>query len=350
MLYHAITDSKPSAQAMEEFLIGICKKEKIHFTVDKQNLTLSSITELAMESLEIKKDQWGYIEIEVAVDGDFIRTDKKKIYTDDFIGSVCHFEFYIEPKALHKGKNFGKITLSSVYESVDIEITVRMTEDISVLQERLEKKQCLVKVMELYQAYRLKHMVTGIWAKETIEILDSLCLLEPKEAMYPLMKAQCFIINKQRQEAEWLLNDFRRSWMDKKHPIWGYYLYLMTLMEKEPNYIERLLREIEDIFNRNPNSELMFWVTLYLREKYVENSTLKLRALKEWVMKGCSSPHLYIEAFYLIWNEPYLLTALGKFELRILRWAVKYQALNKEIVDRIFQLMEVKKRISYCML
>ena len=36
MLYLAITDTNPSHQAMEEFLIGIRKKEKIHFFVDNQ--------------------------------------------------------------------------------------------------------------------------------------------------------------------------------------------------------------------------------------------------------------------------------------------------------------------------
>lgn len=346
MLYRAITDVKPSNQAMEEFLIGIRKKDKIHFSVDKYELTIDNITERTMESLEIKKDQWGYIEITAVTDADFICIDKKKICTDDFIGSVYNFEFYIEPKYLHGGRNFGKIQLCSVYESVDIEVTVRVVKDVSAIQKRMEKKKYLVKVMELYQDYRLKHIVTGVWAKDTIELLDTLHKLEPEEVMYPLMKAQCFIINKQKQEAEWLLNDFRRGWLDKKHPVWGYYLYLMTLIEKEPNYIERLLKEIEDIFYRNPDSDLMFWVTLFLREKYTENSTLKLKALKEWVMKGCSSPYLYIEAFYLIWNEPYLLTALGKFELYILRWAVKHQALSKDLVDRIFQLMEVKKGFS----
>ena len=34
--------------------------------------------------------------------------------------------------------------------------------------------------------------------------------------MYELMKAQAFIINRQRQEAKWILDDFKHSNPDKK--------------------------------------------------------------------------------------------------------------------------------------
>ena len=91
-------------------------------------------------------------------------------------------------------------------------------------------------IMELYQAYRLKRIVTGVWANESIEILSHLHEMEPEEPMHLLMKAQCLIINRQRQEAEWILDDFKRDWIDRKAPVWGYYLYIMTLIERGPSY------------------------------------------------------------------------------------------------------------------
>lgn len=68
------------------------------------------------------------------------------------------------------------------------------------------------------------------------------------EHMYELMKAQAFIINRQRQEAKWILDDFKHSNPDKKAPIWGYYLYLMTLLEREPSYVDNMTHEVELIF------------------------------------------------------------------------------------------------------
>ena len=164
--------------------------------------------------------------------------------------------------------------------------------------------------------------------------------------MHRLMKAQCLIINRQRQEAEWILEEFKREWVDRKAPVWGYYLYIMTLMEREPSYVDKLTKEIEIIFRENPDSVMLFWVLTFLQEKYIGNHALKLKDIEYWVMKGCSSPYLYLEAYYLIWQDPYLLTKLGPFEIRVLRWAVRRRAITKDIAIQIFQIMETCKDFS----
>jgi len=345
MIYRGILAAKPSNQNMEEFLIGIRKKEKVAFSVDNTLFKLSGVTETLKQSVEIKKDNWGYIEITATADADFIHLDKKKVRTEDFIGSTYTFDFFIDAKQLHAGKNYGRVQLSSVYENIDIEVVVDAMPEAEEETETvgLQKKECLAGIMELYQAYRLKRIVTGVWANETIEILDHLHALEPEEPMHQLMKAQCLIINRQRQEAEWILEQFKREWLDRKSPIWGYYLYIMTLIEREPNYVDRLTKEIEGIFHENPDSVMLFWVLTFLQEQYFNNNALKLSSIEYWVMKGCSSPYLYLEAYYLIWQDPYLLTKLDDFEVRVLRWAVRHRAITKDIAIQIFQIMETQK-------
>ncbi len=353
MIYRGIISAKPSNQNMEEFLIGIRKKDKVSFSLDKTQLELNDITETLKECVEIKKDNWGYIEINAVCEADFIRIEKKKIRSEDFIGSSYAFELFIDVNALHAGKNFARITLSSVYETQTIEILAQAKkEDTKNLADNqsipayLEKKECLAGIMELYQAYRLKRIVTGVWANETIEILNHLHTLEPEEPMHMLMKAQCLIINRQRQDAEWILDEFKREWIDRKSPVWAYYLYIMTLIEREPSYVDRLTKDIEVIFHENPDSILCFWVLTFLQEKYFNNNALKLKSIEYWVMKGCSSPYMYLEAYYLIWQDPYLLTKLEDFEIRVLRWAVRRRAITKDIAIQIFQIMETEKEFK----
>ena len=344
MIYRGIITAKPCNQNMEEFLIGIRKKEKITFKVDKDHFEAYEVTDTIKETLEIKKDNWGFIEIKASCDADFIRLPKTKIRTEDFIGSTYPFDFFIEADKLHAGKNYACIQLSSVYETVEIEVMADAREKQEErLEETLEIKECLAGIMELYQAYRLKRIVTGVWANETVSILDHLHALEPEEPMHRLMKAQCLIINRQRQEAEWILDEFKREWIDRKAPVWGYYLYIMTLMEREPHYVDKMTKEIEAIFHENPDSVMLFWVLTFLQEKYVGNNALKLKDIEYWVMKGCSSPYLYLEAYYLIWQDPYLLTKLDAFEIRVLRWAARRRAITKDIAIQIFQIMETCK-------
>ena len=347
MIYRGIMGAKPSNQNMEEFLIGIRKKEKVSFSLSKTSLEFYNLRETIKESIEIKKDNWGYLEINVTCDGDFLRIEKKKIRSEDFIGSVYSFEFFIDTQELHAGRNYAQIKLSSVYETQTIEI-VAGTGDKTQKKEpmMLQKKECQAGIMELYQAYRLKRIVTGVWANETIEILNHLHALEPEEPMHVLMKAQCLIINRQRQEAEWILDEFKREWLDRRSPIWAYYLYIMTLIEREPTYVDKLTKEIEGIFHENPDSVLCFWILTFLQEQYFNNNALKLKSIGYWAMKGCSSPYLYLEAYYLIWQEPYLLAKLDDFEVRVLRWAVRHRAITKDIAIQIFRIMETEKEFK----
>jgi len=60
-------------------------------------------------------------------------------------------------------------------------------------------------------------------------------------------------------------------------------------------------------------------------------------------MSGCVSPYLYLEAYDLISHDPYLLTKLGRFEVRILRWAIRHQVLTKELAAQIFEVVEMNQ-------
>ena len=342
LIYQGILGAKPSPQNMEEFLIGIRKKNKIGFSLDQAECRLDAVEETLQQSVEIKKDEWGYLELHVSSDADFIRLSEKKITTEDFLGSAYTLKYLIDYDKMHAGNNYGRIIVKSIYESHVLEVYAHKgtkTEDKAV-SIRTEIRECKAGIMELYQAYRLKKIVTGVWANETVEILNHLHAILPDEPMYVLMKAQALVINRQRQEAEWILEAFKRDWTDRHAPEWGYYLYIMTLMEREPSYVDRMTHEIEVIFHENPDSALLFWVLLFLEEDYYNNSAHKLKAIEHWVMDGCASPYLYIEAYYLIWQDPYLLTKLGNFEIRILRWAIRHQALNQDLAAQIFQVAQ----------
>jgi len=89
----------------------------------------------------------------------------------------------------------------------------------------------------------------------------------------------------------------------------------------------------------NPDSSLLFWVILFMREDYYKNSGRRLKAIENWVEQGCDSPFFYLEAFYLYWQDPYLLTRLDSFEIKVLNWARKQETISKEIATQILTLM-----------
>lgn len=344
LTYEGFACARPSGQNMEEFLIGVNKKQPVSISVDKSEEIFMASKEPQSGCFTITKDNWGYTEIRLRTDCEFIKLSKPVLTLDDFIGKTYLYEYIIDVSAMHAGRNFGRIYIDGVYQSFTIDITAGVKDDdgsISDIAVTKDIKECMVGIMELYTSFRLKRIVTGVWANETISILNHLHALVPDEHMYELMKAQAFIINRQRQEAKWILDDFKHSNPDKKAPIWGYYLYLMTLLEREPSYIDNMTHEVELIFYENPDSVLLFWVLLFLRDQYFDDSAGKLKDIKYWVLRGCSSPYLYIEAYYLISQDPYLIKELSVFELRILSWAVKEKALTKELAGAIFEAVDL---------
>ena len=344
LTYEGFACARPSGQNMEEFLIGVNKKQPVSISVDKSEEIFMASKEPQSGCFTITKDNWGYTEIRLRTDCEFIKLSKPVLTLDDFIGKTYLYEYIIDASAMHAGRNFGRIYIDGVYQSFTIDITAGVRDDdgsISGIDVTKDIKECMVGIMELYTGFRLKRIVTGVWANETISILNHLHALMPDEHMYELMKAQAFIINRQRQEAKWILDDFKHSNPDKKAPIWGYYLYLMTLLEREPSYVDNMTHEVELIFYENPDSVLLFWVLLFLRDQYFDDSAGKLKDIKYWVLRGCSSPYLYIEAYYLISQDPYLIKELSVFELRILSWAVKEKALTKELAGAIFEAVDL---------
>lgn len=343
LTYEGFACARPSGQNMEEFLIGVNKKQPVSISVDKSEEIFMASKEPQSGCFTITKDNWGYTEIRLRTDCEFIKLSKPVLTLDDFIGKTYLYEYIIDASAMHAGRNFGRIYIDGVYQSFTIDITAGVRDDDSISGIAVTKdiKECMVGIMELYTSFRLKRIVTGVWANETISILNHLHALMPDEHMYELMKAQAFIINRQRQEAKWILDDFKHSNPDKKAPIWGYYLYLMTLLEREPSYVDNMTHEVELIFYENPDSVLLFWVLLFLRNQYFDDNAGKLKDIKYWVLRGCSSPYLYIEAYYLISQDPYLIKELSVFELRILSWAVKKKALTKELAGAIFEAVDL---------
>ncbi len=344
-LYEAYRGAVPSHQNMEEFLIGAGRKKKIEFLTEQDAAEFYGVTESRKESVLLKKDQWGYLSVEVSSDEPFLELSKHHLSTEDFMGSVCPFEYYIREDALHAGLNFGRIQFRTVYQTKEFTVCVSREEKRKEKHDSLSRQiqRTKTELMQCYLGYRFKKIVTGVWAVRTIGLLDHLIALEPDVEFYRLMKAQVFLLNKQKQEAMWILNEYKRGCVDKTTPVWGYYLYLCTLAEREESYVNRLAAEVEAIFREYPENDLLFWVLLFLKKDYCDNEVRKWMAIERWVMSGKNSPYFYMEAFYLMWQNPYLLRGLDTFEFRILRWALRYGMITKEIAMQIMELLPYQR-------
>lgn len=341
LLYEGLSKGAMSSQKVEEFLVGIGKKQRNHIVPEMTEAEFYQVTEPRKETLVIHRSQWGYVDIKVRVDADFIVPAKSELTENDFLGSICNFDYYINEQALHAGKNFGRIYFSFPGDEFSFTVCVSSGKkrEAAEATDSREVKEGRARLVMLYMDYRLKKIVTGAWASQSIEILNHLMALEPERELYSLMKAQALIVNKQRQEATWIMEEFKHGCVDRESPEWGYYRYLCTLMEREPSYVDRIAEEVEILFRKNPDSSLLFWVLTFLRESYYKSSSKRYKAIEQWIKKGNYSPYLYLEAYYLLLQDPYLLGHLEEFEISVLNWARKQNAITKEIALQVMHLV-----------
>lgn len=340
LLYRAVGAGRASMQGMEEFLIGIRKKERVTFSIEDTKRQLTEVAEDVQETVKIKKDRWGYLEISLVSDCDWLVPVKSRLTTADFVGNYANAEFVIKKDALHRGNNFGRLTLTSLSQSEVCEICVRQTgRDTAAVQDRDEKKKLLARLTSLYLDFRMQRIVTGVWSKESCVCMERLKELEPDNLWYLLYHAQALLVNKQRQEAEWLLDDFRRLEVKKDSPVYAYYLYLCTLQEKETSYVTKVFAQIREIYHRNQEDIRLFFMMLFLDPDLNQSRSRKLAAIEEKAAAGMNSPVLYMEAYYLIRHDVYLLQKADPFMRQVLYWAVKEKALTPEVAEQAGKCM-----------
>lgn len=339
LLYEGLCRPSATEQAMDEFLIGIGKKERMRFTLDKQSAQFEGVAKPMEEQITVKKEGWGFLEIRVSASGEFLVPQKRYITGADFIGSSYPFTYYIDAEKMHPGNNYGTICFENDTQKEEYQVWA----SAGPKKGQGDKKyyglqQAMLELTQCYIDYRLKKSVTGEWTKQTLELIQKMEGLKPDDEWYLLLKAYALLRNKQRQDAEWLMNDFRQKFKDKKKPQWAFYDYLCLLNEKEPVVVDRLLAEIEAISKRRSGHPMMFFLTLRLNSILRTQSQVRLRALEERISKGQYSPLWYVEAFQVYAEQPYLLTKLDKYEILIMNWASRQGVLTRDLADQVMRL------------
>ena len=348
LIYRAYRNAAKTSANFDEFFVALGLKERMTFDMKEKTDEYLDVNENLRGEIELTRNTWGYIDIAVSCDADFITLEKDRITSDHFLGSVFTMSYFVNYRKLHNGLNYARISFD--FRGIHKEITVVATKDKNFVFSLSSSQADNRRFLELYRHYeefRLRRITCGQWCKDSINMIDGLRGKdEEKDNWLLLYKAQCFITNKQKQEALWIIQDLKRSIDDKRSSAWAYLLYLCTLIEREESYVDRLTADIESIYRDHPRDVRIFWFLLFLRKEYIKNPTAKLRAIAEWINAGYETPILYIEAYYVFVQDPYLISSLDSFTLKVLLWANKHNAITKDMAVQMVHVLEVEKNFN----
>lgn len=342
-LYKELIKSKSHSCAMEEFLIAIHKKLPITLTTDKNVLMYDVKNESFKDKLILTKDNWGYSEYKVSVIGDFIDLEDQVITTDNFIANNYTLEFILRPENMRNGNNYGKISLTSTYQFIAIEVICKSkkTEDNRIYQYRNTRKL----EMDLTRNY-LEFRMNRIQFHEYLEIgngiiAELLAMEGVPKLRYDLMKIHLLIASEEEEIARLSLYEVNERYpnlIEMDLVAYCGYLYLKALLQKDEETISYALTTIKDIYQRESNHYILLWLILHIDKKYDRNKILKIHHMKEQYNSGCHSPILYFEAAAIYNDDPSLLIDLGPFEISVLYWSMKENYLNEKVANHCIYL------------
>ena len=119
---------------------------------------------------------------------------------------------------------------------------------------------------------------------------------------------------------------------------YAYCLYMSTFFYQESSYVDRVEEEISRLFYRNKTNWKLQWILLYLKESLLGDENAKYEVIEEQFRFGCRSRIMYLEAYELLKNNPFLMRHLGAYELQLLRFATKEKVLTAEILRQVTNL------------
>lgn len=343
-LYNGLINSYSKKRALEEFMLAINKKQEVKIELSDTLREYDMLEESYGDILTLTRNTWGYIDIKVDVDGDFITEYKKNITEDDFAGNNYEFRYLIDISKLHSGMNYGKIKFYTMNQCLECEISIDNTGEIDSANHEIKK--CIASLNEQYLNFRMRKSSIDTWAENSNVLIERARGFRDDMPFLKLLQAQMYISRRRDEEAKWLIDSVAEEILDKKEEnvvLYCYYLYVRTLQKRKLEQTIIATDIIRKYYENGYDKWQLLWILLYIDTSFENNKSLKLTRIKEQYKIGCRSTLMYYEALYVLNKQPALLRVINSFELQVLNFGSKYDAIDLRLAVQISELAMLEK-------
>lgn len=333
---------------VEEFFIEINKKTPIQYQTDIEGFSMEDILDTTQKTITITKSGWGYTNLKVYVEGEFLSISTQQLCNDDFVAGVCHLDFVIDATRLHSGMNVGKLVIYDTRTEITIPVTIMMNRGNEKQERVKEVRRLNLELVKSYIDMKLRRIARELWAERSEQIIEELLDIEQDNLLARLYQVQILLIRERFHEAKWYLDQLDNEITKEEAGTVArcYYFYLTTLFNRDEGYMQTVLNEIETACMNQPGEWRLAWLLIYMEDEYARGAEAKWQLLEEQFERGCASPVLLCEAVLLLQNYPKLLMKLGDFEQNVLWYAAKNHVLKGDAVEQLQYLAAREESFS----
>ena len=321
-LYHSLMKSRSKSLILEEFLTAAGYKNTSFLDVSQDKLVLEE--EDSSAQLELLLTQPGYVEGSIYSEKGQIQISRERFSSDDFTDGKLFFN--VEKKQnLLNGSDI--IHIDTVRQ--DIEISVEWWAKQTALTKEKEKKLYLKKkraqLMHNYLYFRTGSIAFEDFAEDSGHVLEELSRYT-EDNEWKLYRMHFFLMEEQKEEGKELLELLEKvSQRDEFTPLEAnYFLYLKAMYYRTPEAISKAVSTIREFYELSEYKAEALWMLIYLDREYVYNKRLQYDTIRQLFEEGNNSSLLYFEACDILNENPNYMEELGKFEISIFRWGVRY--------------------------
>lgn len=353
-LYQGLYGHGERRLALEEFLTGCGVKEQLRLTIDEKTRTVMDPQGEVTGSIPIEKNTWGAVQARVRIDAGFLETEVRGITEDLFDGDRYELRYVIHPSLLHGGTNYGRIHITTAYQSFHIDVIVTHSDAALEHRERVDYRNSYQKFfrsyVEMYTRYPEAVTGQGSGTNTQIFLMNSMLtdLARLRDSYHTsdwleLFHIEIYLRTGQREKAGLLLADVKDRILEKRREeidAYCYYYYLRTLYSQSEEDQDQLVKILRFYHEGEHPSQTVFFLLLLADEERRGNPLRTMEEMKELYDRGCRSPFLYLAACRMYRTQPLLLSAIGEFELHALSYGARKDMLNLELAVRIAMMSE----------
>ncbi len=342
--YMGLSRFKGNAANVEEFFIEIHKKAPVQYQTDIEGFSMEDILDTTQKTITITKSGWGYTDLKVYAEGDFISLATNQLWTEDFVAGIYRLDFVVDATRLHCGMNIGKIVICDTRTELVIPITVMMHQGSEKQEREKAARNLVVGLVKSYIDMKFRKVTVDLWAERSQQLLEELLDLVGENLLARLYQVQILLVRERFHEAKWYLDQLDDAIEKEEAGIVArcYYFYLTTLFQRDEGYIQTVRNEIETACVNHPQEWRLAWLLLYMEEEDTRGAEARWQLLEEQFERGCASPVLFCEAVLLLQKYPKLLMKLDAFEQNVLWYAAKHHMLKGNAVEQL-QYLSVRE-------
>jgi hypothetical protein len=333
-LYRGMSRNPVTYQHLEEFLIATGKKKPVEITIDRQEKAVYHLDVSQKDTLFVYRSTWGYVRLEVEVEGEFLEVEKKVITGDDFIGKVYGLEYIVHRERLGEGRSFGKIRIRSAHQTLEYQIEASAKGESEIRPQAVRQKR-IAWLMRDFLNLQLHVLDYPSWAESSSLTLGEMLEEDPHDIWAILYSAYLEYTRENYSKAIeilWPIKDGTVRVHDEEQR--GLYLYIAKHVELLPKEKTNILGALKKYYMRRPDSYLLLRLIHDEEDLSLMASADLMQEYEDCYLAGCTSPFLYLDAWQLLASEEALLRRLSPFMIHLLSFGSKNGQITRGLLQR----------------